>query len=265
VQTWALRFALVMLVFGPDLAAAQRNAVKATIRGRVLDQNTARPIPDVHVEFVDGRTIVRATAVSDDEGSFVLSDIPRGSFRLRASRIGYAHTITPYWRVESGEVLTVAVHLHPDAVPLAPLEITARAQSQSPVLSSYYRRLERRVNGSFITREEIEKSNAGAVTDLLRTVPGIQIETGLGQHSRSVSMVRSIAVTSFANGCPVQVYLDGVLASRNDTEPVPLDELATPAVLEGIEIFRGISSVPPEFLTPEARCGVIALWTRRGG
>jgi hypothetical protein len=78
-------------------------------------------------------------------------------------------------------------------------------------------------------------------------------------------MVRSIAVTSFANGCPVQVYLDGVLASRNDTEPVPLDELATPAVLEGIEIFRGISSVPPEFLTPEARCGVIALWTRRGG
>jgi hypothetical protein len=28
-------------------------------------------------------------------------------------------------------------------------------------------------------------------------------------------------------------------------------------------VYRGLSGVPAEFLTPEARCGVIALWTQR--
>jgi hypothetical protein len=256
--------ALLALPFAGQ-ASAQGNAVEATIRGRVIDETTSQPIADVYVEFVDGRTRTAKTAVSDDEGSFLLSGVPSGFFRLRAERIGYARTVTPYWRIEPGEILTVTVRLHPDAVLLAPLEITARTRSRSPVLSNFYQRVERRVGGVFITREEIERSNAGLVTDLLRMVPGVQIDGGGGQHDRIITMVRAIPVTSFANGCPVQIYLDGILATRSATDRVSLDELATPNVLEGIEVFRGLATVPPEFLSAEARCGVIALWTKRGG
>jgi hypothetical protein len=255
---------LALLVLLPhEPVEAQRNAVQGTIRGRVVDESTSRPVPDVYIEFIDGRTRTQKTAVSDDEGSFILAGVPAGFFRLRAERIGYTRTVTPYWRIESGEILTVTVRMLTDAVLLAPLEITARAQSRSPVLSNFHQRLERRVGGVFITRDEIERSNAGRVTDLLRMVPGVQIDGGGGQHDRIVTMVRAIPVTSFANGCPVQVYLDGMLATRDGE--VSLDELATPNVLEGIEIFRGLATVPPEFLSPEARCGVIALWTKRGG
>jgi hypothetical protein len=56
-----------------------------------------------------------------------------------------------------------------------------------------------------------------------------------------------------------------MLATRDQAEGVPLDDLATPTILEGIEIYRGASTIPPEFISPESRCGVIALWTRRGG
>jgi Carboxypeptidase regulatory-like domain/TonB-dependent Receptor Plug Domain len=260
----ALRFILpllALLVAYP--AAAQRNALEGTIRGRVVDESTSQPIADVHIEFIDGRTRTWKSAASDDEGNFVLDRVPVGYFRLRAERIGYTRALTPYWRIESGEILTVTVRLHTDAVLLAPLEITARARSRSPVVSNFYQRLERRVGGVFITREEIERSNAGLVTDLLRMVPGVQIQGGGGQHDRIITMVRAIPVTSFANGCPVQVYLDGMLTTRGGS--VSLDELATPSVLEGIEIFRGLATVPPEFLSAEARCGVIALWTKRGG
>jgi hypothetical protein len=69
--------------------------------------------------------------------------------------------------------------------------------------------------------------------------------------------------------CPVQIFVDGFLATRQGMAPiqdfVSIDQLVSPQSLEGMEVYRGLSSIPPEFLTANARCGVIALWTRRGG
>ena len=44
-----------------------------------------------------------------------------------------------------------------------------------------------------------------------------------------------------------------------------IDEVISPGSVEGIEVYRGLSTVPAEFLNPDAECGVIAIWTRRGG
>lgn len=255
---------LALLLLPPADGRAQANAVTGTIRGRVVDERTGSGIATALVEFMDGRTRIRTSAVADSEGGFLLTDLPKGSFRLRVSRIGYARALTPYWRIESGETLTVSVYLDAEAVLLAPLEIQATERSRSPVLANYYHRLEIGLGGYFITREEIERRNPRLVTDLLADVPGVRLQAGgIGANSRIVSFSRAIP----RNGgrCPVQVWVDGMLASRGGADDVLLDELATPNTLEGIEIFRGLSTIPPEFITPDARCGVIALWTKRGG
>jgi hypothetical protein len=259
---WALLCGLALLSLSPLNAAAQGNAVTGALRGRVIDQETGDGIATAFVEYLDVHNRVRASAVADGEGGFVLADLPTGSFRLRASRIGYTRTVTPYWRLESGDVLTVAIYVDPDAVLLAPLEITAREHSRSPVLSAFYNRVERRMGGTFLTREEIERRKPSRVTDLLADVPGVRLTSGgLGANSRVVTIPRNAMLRG--GQCPVQVWVDGMLANRGAL-PVSLDELATPEALEGIEIFRGLATIPPEFVTPEARCGVIALWTRRG-
>lgn len=250
--------ALLLVLAVPVLGHAQRNAVQGSIRGRVMDESTNSGIAGALVEFMDGRTRQRGSAVTDAEGNFILPSVPSGPFRLRASRIGFARIVTPYWRVLSGEALTVTVRMHPEAVVLAPLEINAVARSRSPVLASFYHRVERGIGGTYITREEIERRNPGLVSDLLRAVSGVELTQGF------VTSVRALpGMGGGANGCPMQIWVDGVLATRGG--PVELDALATPAVLEGIEIHRGLSTVPAEFLTPEARCGVIAIWTQRGG
>lgn len=259
-----LRWAsLAVLALSPLNAAAQGNAVTGTLRGRVIDPSTGEGVATAFVEYLDVHNRVRASAVADVEGAFVLADLPTGRFRLRASRIGYTRTVTPSWRLESGDVLTVAVYIDPDAILLAPLEITARERSRSPVLSGFYNRVERRMGGTFITREMIERRNPSLVSDLLADVPGVRLTPGgIGANSRVVTIARNAMLRG--GQCPVQVWVDGMLATRGPV-PVSLDEMATPETLEGIEIFRGLSTIPPEFVTPEARCGVIALWTRRGG
>ena len=34
--------------------------------------------------------------------------------------------------------------------------------------------------------------------------------------------------------------------------------------IEAVEVFRGVSEMPPEFSAPDIRCGAVAIWTRRG-
>ena len=255
----ALLCGLTFLTAGAPLAA-QGNAVNGTIRGRVIDETTEQGIASVLVEFLDVNRRVRTSAVTDEDGAFLLARTPRGSFRLRVSRLGYARAVTPWWEVESGEALSVIVRMHPDVVLMAPLEITASARSASPVMANFYHRLERGLGGVYITRADIEQRNAGQVTDLLRTVPGVRLSDGIVHMARALP-----GVGGGPNGCPIQIWVDGILATRGRNSSVSLDWLATPGTLEGIEVHRGLSTVPPEFLTPEARCGVIALWTRRGG
>jgi hypothetical protein len=250
---------LCLLGAGVARASAQ-NAVNGTIRGRVIDETSELGIASVLVEFLDSYRRVRASAMTDDDGEFLLSRTPRGSFRIRVTRLGYARTVTPVWEVESGETLTVIVRMHPDAVLMAPLEITASTRSASPVMANFYHRLQRGVGGVYITRADIEQRNPGLVTDLLRTVPGVRLSDGVVHMARALP-----GVGGGANGCPVQIWVDGILATRGRGGNVSPDWLATPGTLEGIEVHRGLSTVPPEFLSPEARCGVIALWTRRGG
>jgi hypothetical protein len=254
----------LLLVAIPRGALPQRTSTDGTIVGQVVDDRTNWGIPGAEVEFLDESRRVRARTLADEEGHFALHRLPPGSFRLRVRRLGYAETTTPPWWVQSGEVLSVVVRLQPDAILLAPLEVTGLSRPlQVPALDGFYRRMETGVGGVYLSRQEIEARNPARITDLLVDVPGIRLQQApdrLGQL-----MVVSFNRTLRGRGggdCPVQVFVDGILASRGQ-RGVPLDELASPNALEGMEVYRGLASLPAEFVTPDARCGVVILWTRR--
>jgi hypothetical protein len=242
-------------------AQGQRVSIDGAVSGRVVQEGTGEPIPQAYVRVLDAKRRTLDTAYTDDDGRFTFPRLRPGPFALRVRGLGYAEITTPYWQVRTGESLDVTVRLDPTAILLAPLEITARSRSESPMLAGFYNRKDRGIGGTFFSRADIERRNPSKLTDLLVEVPGLRLEGGGAQGDRVATFSRSL----FSPGggeCHVQVFVDGVQARG---QGVPLDDLATPAVLEGIEIYRGLATVPPEFLSPEARCGVIALWTRRGG
>jgi hypothetical protein len=228
-----------------------------------VDEVNGTGLSGARVEFLDDSRRVRATTSTDETGHFVLARLPLGAFRLRVTQLSYVQTTTPVWWIDSGEVLDVVVRLQPDAIPLAPLEVLATTRTSVPVLSGFYRRMESAVGGFFLDRAEIEERHPSRVTDLLADLPGLRLEgaPGYSAQARIVTFGRT-ALASGGGRCAVQVFVDGILASRGGA--VPLDDLAHPTDLEGIEIYRGMSTLPPEFITPDARCGVVALWTRRG-
>lgn len=247
----------------PSPAAAQRTSIDGAIHGQVIEEDTGRPVADVYVRVLDAQRRTLGSAQTDEKGRFSFPRLNPGPFAFRVARLGYSEITTPYWRVDGGETLEVTIRMHPTVVLLAPLEINAVSRSGSPMLAAFYSRVDRRMGGTFFSREDIERRRPAVVTDLLVDVPGIRLQGGTSHGERIVTFSRSL----FRPGggeCHVQVYVDGTPA-RGQGEGVSINDLASPSGLEGLEVYRGLATVPPEFLTPEARCGVIALWTRRGG
>lgn len=256
--------AALLMALGVTALSAQE---PVRVKGTVVDEQTGEPVPhvDIAVRAANDRFI--RDIVTDAEGQFEFSVRFHPGIWLAASRIGYADNRTPILWFDDHTYYEVEIRLDPSAVLLAPLEVvTRREERRSPVLSGFDRRV-RNGHGYYITRREIEKRNAAYVSDLLAMVPGVRLQSsGAGSH-RLIQMSRAAS-----RACPVQLYVDGMQVTRRQTmgiggrfSGIYVDDFVTPNSVEGIEIYRGISTVPPEFLSPDADCGVIAIWTRRGG
>jgi len=236
--------------------------------GRVIDDVTLRPLVAsmVTARSWDGRFLTRRE--TDSIGAFEFEVRNVSAVQIDVRRLGYKANKMPLLHFDDRTFFQVEVRLAPDAILLAPLEITAWSLPQpSAVLESFRERL-RIGNGVFITREQIEARQPTRVADLLREVPGV-IVTSSGTGSRASVMIGRAQASAQMSGCEAQIWVDGFLMNRRTglgrtvVADFRIDDVVSPMSVEGIEIYRGLSTVPPEFLNPDAVCGVIAIWTRR--
>jgi hypothetical protein len=237
---------------------------RGDLQGVVIDNATEQPLAGVRVDVIDDARRLLHSTETDEHGHFHIFRMRPGPFMLRVARLGYRASTTPLWSIAGGQVLRVEVRMDMDAIVLAPLAVTSsrRATRPSPVLEGFRDRAAVGL-GHFITRADIERRKPARVTDLLATVPGVQLES-TGQGNRSVVYM----TRSMQGRCPAQVYVDGALLNRRlmtgrDAGFV-IDDAVNPASIEGIEVYRGLAGMPAEFLSPEASCGVVVIWTRRG-
>jgi hypothetical protein len=264
------RTALLLALIPGLLDAGAVGAQVPDLRGRgellgiVVDNGSDEPIAGVRVEIIDDARRLLHTVDTDENGFFRVTRIRPGPFMLRVVRLGYRANSTPLWSIAGNQVLQVEVRLDAEAIVLAPLTVTSsrRMVRPSPVLEGFRARAAVGI-GHFITRADIERRQPGRITDILANVPGVHLDGGGIGNRRVVYLNRGPQ-----GRCPAQVYVDGMLLNRmimrNRDAGFAIDDAVNPASVEGIEVYRGTAGIPAEFLTPEAQCGVVVIWTRRG-
>jgi TonB family protein len=240
----AVRTAVVVALCGALAPIAEGQSRSAVVSGVVRD-SAGQPVSDVEVSVVGAGVRAR----TDDEGAFVLPPIMAGPATLVARRLGYG-LHQREMRLTAGEGRSIVVVLSSTPGVLESVNVTARAEPFDSRLAGFNARSARRV-GHFVTRERIDRSNSTTVIEMLREIPGVRI-AGTRAGVRSVRLRNA--------SCPPVVFVDGFPAGAGefDLDIVDLQSL------EGVEVYNGIASVPPEFTTPRDlhRCGVIALWSR---
>lgn len=241
-------------------AAAPAASQEYRVRGQVVAEGSLQPLAGAQVILLGAWTGPIREAITDSLGIFEFALPGDGGYRFRASYVGYRQATSPIVWTDSYDFTQVEIRLDTEAVLLAPIEITARSGlHRSPVLDNVRQRLGTGF-GRFITREEIQKTNATATSDLLRRFPGVQIASGGRGGSNGVVYMNAT--------CPANIFLDGMRITRGDAIAggmISVDAIAVPQDIEVIEVFNGVATTPAEFHVPDANdCGVVAIWTRRG-
>jgi TonB family protein len=227
------------------LAAAAHAKAQGTISGTVTD---SAGVPLLGVEIaVDG---TGAHAYTDQQGVFRLRDVQYGFRSLSARRLGFAPAQVSVEVVQSGEA-AVQLRMKPLASVLPPVVIRPGRMSYTGRLAGYYERLEKRSNGYFITRDQIDRENPRMLNQLLQHVPGVTAVrlrggiTGIRLRGRN---------------CWPLVWIDGTPMPSGE---VDLDSFS-PNTIHGIELYLGSTTAPARYSYTRdvSSCGTILIWSR---
>jgi len=233
-----------VLALGPAMLRAQQPAARGTVAGMVRDSSGAG-IAGAEITIVG--TGLRAH--TNAHGEFRLTNVPAGTVTVGVRRLGFVPTVASI-EIGVNEAASMSVVVAPLAQSLAAVIVRGdRRFEEHGRLAGFYQRRARSSGGHFITRDQIEQRNPGQTTDLFRGVPGARI------YSSTFSNV----VRFRGMRCAPLVWLDGFPATAGEFDLDALD----PYIIEAIEVYLGVATVPPEFrwVRGGGSCGAIVIWT----
>ncbi|MDP9200348.1 MAG: TonB-dependent receptor [Gemmatimonadota bacterium] len=251
---FAVAGALALTLFTAARVGAQESG---TLKGTVSTAEK-KPLSQARISVVG----TALAAIADTDGTFRISALPLGSQSVEVKLLGYATILIPV-QIESGKDARVEVTLTAILVPLQTVKVTG----DTLILPEMRRFAERRARGSgtFFTRADIDRMEARLFTDVLRRVPGMQIEPLDGSFGPTYSVQTSRNQgTNGGRACQVLFYVNGVpFPSVGD---IAINHFISPGEVAAVEVYSGASQIPPEFNSSmyNARCGVVLVWTRIG-
>ncbi|MBK9737617.1 MAG: carboxypeptidase-like regulatory domain-containing protein [Saprospiraceae bacterium] len=235
-------FSVYFMFVNVSLALHPLIELKPTVTGTVFSKNGEPVIGAlVHVEG----TMIHTT--TDLDGKFQLSDIPKGSYVLKISSLGYKTTTKPFEIVDD-TAIHIQISFEDDALLMPEVLIMGKTD-----------RLFSRIPGSasYIGTAEIKQINPISGNEVFRRSPGLHVvdEEGAGLRInigiRGLDPDRSRSLLVLEDGIPVALAPYG--------EP---EMYYTPAIdrMAGIEILKGSGQI---LYGPQTIGGVVNYLTHQ--
>jgi TonB-dependent starch-binding outer membrane protein SusC len=233
------------------------------ITGKVIDGTTQQPLPNVEVAVVG--TPHRQLTKSD--GAFLLSGVPAGVHRVRASRIGYGSQIQDV-TVTAGQATSVPLTLVPAAAIL-----------EEVVVTGYGSQRREAITGS-VSTVDASAANRGVQTNVDQLIQGRAAGVDINQNNGEPGAGRQVLIrggssigVGGATNEPLYV-VDGVPINNVATEPQamgifgnpmlarnPMNEL-NPSDIASITVLKDAAA--SAIYGSRASNGVILIETKRG-
>ena len=213
---------------------------KGTVTGFIKNKATGEPIDFANVQLYDAKTgkALPLGANADLDGKFVISDVPDGSYMLKATNVGSIAQERPV-TVKGGNVDVGNIALADDSKMLQEIVVTGQA-------STMKFELDKKV---FTVGNDITTAGASA-SELLESIPSVEVD-----QDGEVSLRGNSSVTVWINGKESGLTADN---RAQILEQIPGE------TIEKIEVITN----PSAKYSPEGTAGIINIVLkkdRRGG
>ena len=251
-----------------ELVAERHVNRGAQLVGVVLADSTRKPIAGVEVVLP---TLGLATR-TNERGEFRIADVPAGRHQVIARRFGYG-PLEATVSVAGTETVDRKIFLTRIAI-LDTMSVTGSANRRGNGFGAFEER--RRMGlGKFIDSTELRKNEHRRLGDLLASMAGVKMVSppvcganGLVSPHCVVSGTARVVFNNRAH-CPMQVVVDGATVYRAKVDDAEwaymfdVTRFASVQDLVGVEVYRTVAEVPPEFGGSASTCGLLMIWTRR--
>jgi len=203
------------------------------IIGRVLDVDTKAPLAGVNV-LIDGTQLGAST---DEDGRYLISNIPAGNQTVTASYIGYEAIRMKDVLVILDQTVTVNFNLRSTVIPVGAVEVTA----ERPLIVRTQASTQR-----VITTDQFDKLPVGTLGAIVNLSAGVVTSPAYGTHLRGG---RPDEIVYFVDGIATTDPMYGYSAARVNPQ----------ATAEVLVISGGFDA---EY--GEAMSGIIQVVTKEG-
>lgn len=233
-------------------ARAASQARVGSITGTVVNRDTGQPVSTAQITL-EGTGI---GAASRENGTFLLLNVPAGTYTLRAQRLGYQELRQSGVVVVDGQTTTVNLAMAETVLALQGVVATGLVDPVEGVRSP--------IAIARLTREMLPVTVAGgSVQNLQGRVAGVRINRQSGQPGEDVSIVLRSATSLRGDTYPL-IVVDGVIlggtGSSGTGRPSTVDIESLD--IESVEVIRGAAAA--SLYGSRAASGVISITTNRG-
>jgi hypothetical protein len=269
------RGALIVGISLVTVAGASRLRAQAVLRGILYDDASGARLRGT-VMLVDPASDAAVVHTATDTlGQFSIQ-FRGGRFQIAAVHPGYTSVLSAPLSFRNGERMTIRIPIAAGGDPTHQIGVLehvrpddARIQQQDDLSMNGFRTRRAVGAGLHYDHAQLMRSERETLGSFLQTVPGLQVGDPRSANSVFASRHQSSMSRSAKYGgssCRMAWFLDGHrldVPGRSDPMTDALGSMLLEHV-DGVEVYRGLSELPPEFAEPDVRCGAVAIWTKVG-
>lgn len=212
-----------------------------TIRGTIRDTETNAPISGAQVSI----PALRIGQVTNEDGRYVLSNVPVGNQTVNVQIIGYAVTQRENVAVVAGQTVVVDFALRTQVLSMSEIVVTGVTEATSRAKLPF--------TVAKVNAEAIPVTPKSAVSAIQGKVAGVSLIQGAQPGDGASILLRS--PTSINKSNSPLIVVDGAILTASSTDISPQD-------IESIEVIKGAAAA--SLYGSRAASGVIQIRTTRG-
>ncbi|WP_082422404.1 TonB-dependent receptor domain-containing protein [Aquimarina longa] len=210
------------------IAQPSNNNIVGSIQGKVIDKNLNQPIPYATVAIYDGSNKVISGGISTEDGIFLISDIPSGTYTLKIQFIGYKTYSQPIKISKKNKNINVGT---------IPLEETAEALDDVTVVAERTT-IEQKIDRKVINVGKDLTTTGGSAAEIMNNIPSVNVD-----QDGNIALRGNQNVRILIDGKPTNIDATQLLKQIPSTSIKKIELITNPSAKYNPEGMSGIINI----------------------